>query len=88
VIRGLVFIWIVLYSLPLFGRWISRTKNKEVRVLILKANRGLAEMAGLIESGRIDPVVDGPYPLGEVPAALKRFSQGRQKGRIVIAVRE
>ena len=77
-----------LLQVLLFGKWISRMKNRQIQILILKANRGLAEMAELIETGKIVPVVEGPYPLREVPEALKFFSEGRQKGRIVIAVRE
>ena len=45
-------------------------------------------MAELIETGKIVPVVEGPYPLSEVPEALKLFSEGHQKGRIVIAVQQ
>jgi len=70
----------------ILGGWIAKTKKKNVRVLGLKANRGLAEMGQLFESGRIVPIIDGPYKIQDVPAAMRRFLAGEQKGRIVIAM--
>ena len=75
-----------LLQTQLFGGWISRTKHKDMRLLLLKPNRGLAEMAELFETGKIVPVVEGPYPLSEVPEAIRLFSKGEQKGRIVITM--
>ena len=72
----------------LFGGWISRTKQKDMRILALQANRGLAEMAELFETGKIVPIVEGPYSLSEVPEAIRLFSKAEQKGRIVITIHE
>ncbi|MEE2776727.1 MAG: zinc-binding dehydrogenase [Acidobacteriota bacterium] len=65
---------------------VSTTINRNLRVLGLKANRGLAEIAPFFESGGMLPIVDGPYPLCQVPEALKRFSNAEQIGRIVISM--
>ena len=43
-------------------------------------------MAELFEAGKMIPVVDGPYSLEQAPEALKRFSDARQIGRIVITM--
>ena len=71
-----------------FGRWIARTKNKDMLILALKANKGLAQMAELFEGGKIVPAVEGPYSLSDVPEALRLFSRAEQKGRIVITMRQ
>jgi NADPH:quinone reductase-like Zn-dependent oxidoreductase len=61
--------------------------KKNFRVLALKPNEGLAEINELFESGKLVPVIDRIYSLGEVPDALRRFSQGLHRGKVVIAVR-
>jgi NADPH:quinone reductase-like Zn-dependent oxidoreductase len=73
-------------QLLLCSAWIARTKQRHLRLLGLQANRGLAEMAPLIEDGKIVPVIAGPYALDQAPEALKLFASGRQQGRIVITV--
>jgi NADPH:quinone reductase-like Zn-dependent oxidoreductase len=44
------------------------------------------DIAALLESGDVVPVVDSVYPLSEVPAAFRYFVTGRHKGKIVITV--
>lgn len=70
----------------LLGPWISMTQNKKIRLLSLKPNKGLAHMNGLFEAGKVAPVIDGPYPLSEVPTAFRHFMEGRHKGKVVITV--
>ena len=68
----------------LVGKWISKTKKKNIRILGLEANRGLAEMKELLEAGKIKPIVEGPFALSEVPEAMRLYAEAQQKGRIVI----
>jgi NADPH:quinone reductase-like Zn-dependent oxidoreductase len=47
----------------------------------------LAAIVGLLEAGRIRPVVDGrTFPLEQAAAALDYLTEGRAKGRVVITV--
>ena len=73
-------------QISLLGGLISRISNRNILLRILEPNGGLVEMAELFETGRLTPVVDGPYPLEQVPEAVKRFSDARQIGRIVITM--
>ena len=75
-----------LLQVLLFKAWISKIDKKNISVLALKANRGLAEVSGLIESDEIRPVIDGPYSLDQVVDAVRLFEAGSQKGRIVLTV--
>lgn len=68
------------------GPWISMTQGKNIRVVVLKANKDLAYMAKLFEAGKIAPVIDGPYKLSEVRDTFRRFGEGRHKGKVVFAV--
>ena len=70
-----------------FGRWIALSRNKHVRILGLKPNRGLAHMTELLEAGTVVPSIDGVYQLSEVPKAIQRFGDAQHKGKIVISVR-
>ena len=40
----------------------------------------------LIEAGKVTPVIDGTYPLGETPEAIGRVAAGHARGTVVIAV--
>jgi len=40
----------------------------------------------LIESGKLKPVIDRVYDLGETPAALEYVSEGHARGKVVITV--
>ncbi len=68
--------------------WIALTRKRSIRVLVLKANAGLDSMKELFEAGKVVPVIDGPYKLGEVPKAFRRFGEGRHKGKVVITLEQ
>jgi NADPH:quinone reductase-like Zn-dependent oxidoreductase len=70
----------------LLAPWITMTTHKTIRLLMLKRNQGLAGMKELFETGKMVPVIDGPYELSEVPKAFRRFGEGLHKGKVVITV--
>lgn len=69
-----------------FGWWISMIHKKHIRIVALKLNKDLGYMNELFEAGKIKPVIDGPYRLGEVAEAFRIFSKGEHKGKIVITI--
>lgn len=56
------------------------------RVVVLKPNKDSAYINRLFEEGRLKPVIDGPYPLEELPTQMRRFGEGTYRGKIVIAM--
>ena len=70
-----------------FGPWISMISKKKIAIVALKPNKALAYMNELFEAGKIKPVIDGPYNLGEVPKVFRLFAEGLHKGKVVITVR-
>ncbi|GAA0824083.1 NAD(P)-dependent alcohol dehydrogenase [Streptosporangium amethystogenes subsp. fukuiense] len=46
----------------------------------------MAVLRELLETGKLTPVIDRTYPLGEVPEAIRRLTGGRAQGKIVITV--
>jgi NADPH:quinone reductase-like Zn-dependent oxidoreductase len=73
-----------LFQALILGPLISMFSKKKILFVGLKPNKDLAYMNELFESGKIKPVIDGPYRLDEVPEALRRFGEGAHKGKVVI----
>ncbi len=48
----------------------------------------LAALAGMIESGNVNPVVDRTYPLHETAAALAYYGEGHTRGKVVVTTEE
>lgn len=43
-------------------------------------------LAGMMESGRVTPVIDRRYDLAQVPEAIRYLEEGRARGKVVIDV--
>jgi NADPH:quinone reductase-like Zn-dependent oxidoreductase len=68
------------------GPWISMTGSKKMCILAAEPNKGLTFMKELFEAGKVVPVIDRRYPLGEVAEALRYFGEGYAQGKVVITV--
>ena len=44
-------------------------------------------MNKLFETGKVKPVIDGPYILEETAKAFRHFGEGRHKGKVVITLK-
>lgn len=66
------------------GSLISMLGKKSLRLVILKANKDSAYINELYASGKIKPIIDGPYPLADLPGQMRRFGAGKHRGKIVI----
>jgi len=76
-----------LILLSLFLRpWVSLFRKKHYSMVAMKANKDLAYMNELFETGKVKPVIHGTYKLDEVPEAFRLFCSGVQKGKIVITM--
>jgi NADPH:quinone reductase-like Zn-dependent oxidoreductase len=75
-----------IFQAMFLGPLISMTGSKKMGILMHKPNKDLAFMKELFEAGKVVPVIDGRYPLSEVPEALRYFGEGHAKGKIVITV--
>lgn len=81
------------------GRWIggvgrslgalalSPFVSQTLRPIVALANApDLRFLTGLIDAGKVRPVVDRTYPLGGAPDAIRRLHDGAARGKLVIAV--
>jgi NADPH:quinone reductase-like Zn-dependent oxidoreductase len=67
---------------------VSRFVGQRLRMLSSKPRQDdLQTLRELIEAGKVTPVIDQTYPLGEVPEAMRYLVEGRGgAGKVVIAV--
>lgn len=68
----------------LWAPWISKVQRKRIGIVVLRRNKDLGYMNELYGSGKLKPVIDGPYRLEEAPEAFRLFGSGRHKGKIVL----
>jgi NADPH:quinone reductase-like Zn-dependent oxidoreductase len=66
---------------------LSLFARQRLRPLVSKERReDLVVLKELIEAGKVTPVIDRTYPLGEVPEAIRYLEAGHARGKIVITV--
>ncbi len=62
--------------------------SQRLRPLPSRQNREeLLAVTGLIEAGKLTPVVGRTYPLAETAAGLRHVEQGHARGKVVVTVR-
>ena len=76
-----------LLQMVLLSRWISMTRHKYLRLLLLEPNRHLNDLRELIEAGTVASVVDGPYSLSDTPLAMRHFGRAAHLEKVVIQVK-
>jgi NADPH:quinone reductase-like Zn-dependent oxidoreductase len=81
------------------GRWLGGA-DRQVRALLLSRfvaqrlatfvcrenHEDLLVLAELLESRKVEPVIDRAFPLPQVPEAIRHLEQGRARGKVVITV--
>ena len=75
-----------LFQALFLAPWISLISKKYIRIVALKTNKDLLYMNELFETGKIKPVIDGPYKLSEFPEAFRIFGKAEHKGKVVITM--
>jgi NADPH:quinone reductase-like Zn-dependent oxidoreductase len=61
--------------------------SQDVKTVVAKrSSADLEFLSGLIESGKVTPVIDRTYKLSEVPDAIRYLEEGHARGKIVITV--
>ena len=76
-----------MFQAMLLGPLISMTGSKKMGILLQRPNqKDLVFMNGLLETGKVVPVIDRRYPLSEVAEALRYYAEGHTRGKVVITV--
>ena len=75
-----------LLQVACFAPLIRTLTGKSVRIVALNVNKDLDYISKLFEQGLLRCVIDGPFRLDEVPAAVRYFGEAKHRGKIVITV--
>jgi len=68
---------------------ISRMKGRKLVSFIANVNQqDLAVLKELLETGKVVPVVDRKYSLGETPEAIRHVEEGHTRGKVVVTVHQ
>ena len=70
----------------LLGACVSVAGSKRMGIFVWKANSrtDLDVIKGLLEKGKVTPIIDRQFQLSEVPEALRHLEDGHARGKIVI----
>ena len=74
-----------LFQILLFAPIIRWLAQKTVCLVSLQPNKDFAYVNELLATGQLKPIIDGPYPLNEVPRLIQYFGAGQHQGKVVIA---
>jgi NADPH:quinone reductase-like Zn-dependent oxidoreductase len=79
--------WFGWLELPLEA-WIqSPFTSQKFAMMLAELNKDdLAVLAGLMQSGKVTPVIDRTYKLSEAAAALRYLEKGHARGKVVLTV--
>lgn len=71
----------------LIGALISQFVSQKVVFFVTRLKQGdLVAMGGLLESGKVTPVIDSRYRLGEASRAIRHLAEGHARGKIIVTV--
>jgi NADPH:quinone reductase-like Zn-dependent oxidoreductase len=63
--------------------------SQDMRFFMASMNgKDLTALAGLIQSGKVTPVVDRQYPLGQVREAVAYLEEGHARGKVVLTLED
>jgi len=79
--------WLGALSTPLRAKMRAPFVSQEAVFLLAELKPvDLVYLAGLMAAGKVTPVVDRTYPLGEVAAAIEYVETGRARGKVILSV--
>ncbi len=76
-----------IFQAMLLGSWMSKTGGQKMGGVTGKMDqKDLDLVRGLIEAGKVTPVIDRCYPLSEAAEALRYLGTGHARAKVVITV--
>jgi len=77
----------LIFQVIFLGSLISVTSSKKMGLLLHKPDANdLDILKGLVEAGKVTPIIDKCYSLNDVAEAFRYYGEGHVKGKVVIFV--
>jgi NADPH:quinone reductase-like Zn-dependent oxidoreductase len=61
-------------------------RRKMTFFIAAQSRDDLVVLRGLLESGKVTPVIDRTYPVAEVPDAVRYLQTGHARGKVVVTI--
>jgi NADPH:quinone reductase-like Zn-dependent oxidoreductase len=69
------------------AKLLSKFSDQEMSWMLAHPNqKDMATLADLMQSGKVKPVIDRAYKLGDLPEAIRYLEEGHARGKVVITV--
>lgn len=78
----------VMLQFLFLGKLAGMNSRKRLKILPLKTNQGLENLAKLYRADKLKCTVDGPYPLAEAGKWIQYFGEGKHIGKVVLRAAE
>jgi NADPH:quinone reductase-like Zn-dependent oxidoreductase len=79
--------WIGAFKAPVKAWFISLFVDQDLAFFLAHASAAdVAALAGLMEEGKVVPVVDRVYPLAQIEEAMRYLESGRARGKVVLTM--
>jgi NADPH:quinone reductase-like Zn-dependent oxidoreductase len=79
--------WLGALTTPLRALVLTRLVSQDLRMMLAHVNKqDLTVLGDLMQSGKVTPVIDRRYKLGELPEAIRYLEAGHARGKVVITV--
>lgn len=79
--------WLQVLATPIGALLLSPFVSQKFGVMLAELEpKDLAILAELMQTGKVTPVVDRAYKLGDVPEAIRYLEKGHARGKVVIDV--
>jgi NADPH:quinone reductase-like Zn-dependent oxidoreductase len=79
--------WFAWAVQPVEAWLLSPFTSQKFGMILAELNKDdLATLAGLMESGKVTPVIDRTYKLSEAAEALRYLEKGHARGKVVVTV--
>jgi NADPH:quinone reductase-like Zn-dependent oxidoreductase len=73
-----------IFQAMMLGPFLSERDGKRLGSMVVKPNKDLDFLTGLMESGEVKPIIEKTFPLVDIVNALKHYDTGHASGKIII----
>jgi NADPH:quinone reductase-like Zn-dependent oxidoreductase len=79
--------WVGPFATPLKALVVSWFVDQDMGMFVSHGSgEDLAVLAGLMQEGRVTPVIDRTYPLAEIVEAMRYLEAGRARGKVIVTM--